>query len=146
MKRYSFITRKLSDLGLKVMQIVTNFYSKYRCITQQIKRSHFPSINTSLKGDCPFHCRFHLKQSHLQYLKPDNTINPGILEQPGNNSITQQRLNTLATIRTPATAISEQIARSELLPELDLALLVKYLNYPDQYDAIIEFRNAIATT
>jgi Uma2 family endonuclease len=37
----------------------------------------------------------------------------------------------------------EQISQSELLPELDLALLVKYLNYPDQYDAIIEFRNAI---
>ncbi len=40
----------------------------------------------------------------------------------------------------------EQIDQSELLPELDVALLVKYLNYPDQYDAIIEFRNAIATT
>ena len=38
----------------------------------------------------------------------------------------------------------EQISKSELLPELNLALLVKYLNYPDQYDAIIEFRNAIA--
>ncbi len=39
----------------------------------------------------------------------------------------------------------EQISKSELLlPELDLALLVKYLNYPDQYDAIIEFCNAIA--
>lgn len=38
----------------------------------------------------------------------------------------------------------EQISQSELLPELDLALLVKYLNYPDQYDAIIEFRKAIA--
>lgn len=37
----------------------------------------------------------------------------------------------------------EQISKSELLPELDLALFVKYLNYPDQYDAIIEFRNAI---
>ncbi|MEO8890493.1 MAG: Uma2 family endonuclease [Coleofasciculaceae cyanobacterium] len=37
----------------------------------------------------------------------------------------------------------EQISQSELLPELDIALLVKYLNYPDQYDAIIEFRNAI---
>ncbi|MGB5961753.1 MAG: Uma2 family endonuclease [Coleofasciculaceae cyanobacterium] len=39
----------------------------------------------------------------------------------------------------------EQISRSELLPELDLALLVKYLNYSDQYDAIIEFRNIIST-
>jgi Uma2 family endonuclease len=37
----------------------------------------------------------------------------------------------------------EQISKSELLPELDLALFVKYLNYPDQYDAIIEFQNAI---
>lgn len=40
----------------------------------------------------------------------------------------------------------EQIAQSELLPELDLALLVKYLNYSDQYDAIIEFRNSLTTT
>lgn len=38
----------------------------------------------------------------------------------------------------------EQISQSELLPELDLAVLVKYLNYPDQYDAIIEYRNVIA--
>lgn len=40
----------------------------------------------------------------------------------------------------------EQISQSELLPELELALLVKYLNYSDQYDAIIDFRNAIAST
>lgn len=37
----------------------------------------------------------------------------------------------------------EQISKSELLPDLDIALLVKYLNYSDQYDAIIEFRDAI---
>lgn len=40
----------------------------------------------------------------------------------------------------------EQITKSELLPELDLALLVKYLNYPDQYDAIIQFRNSLTAT
>ena len=36
-----------------------------------------------------------------------------------------------------------QVEQSELLPELDLALLVKCANMPDQYDAILEFRNAI---
>jgi Uma2 family endonuclease len=37
----------------------------------------------------------------------------------------------------------EQISQSKLLPDLDISLLVKYLNYADQYDAIIEFRNEI---
>jgi Uma2 family endonuclease len=37
----------------------------------------------------------------------------------------------------------EQIERSELLPELDLALLVRCANIPDQYDAVVEFRNAL---
>ena len=36
-----------------------------------------------------------------------------------------------------------QVEQSELLPELDLALLVRCANMPDQYDAILEFRNAI---
>ncbi len=33
----------------------------------------------------------------------------------------------------------EQVNRSELLPELDLDLLVRYINYFDQYDAVTEF-------
>ncbi|MEG3989211.1 Uma2 family endonuclease [Microcoleus sp. S28C3] len=33
----------------------------------------------------------------------------------------------------------EQVARSELLPELDIALLVRYITYFDQYDAVTEF-------
>ena len=33
----------------------------------------------------------------------------------------------------------EQVDRSELLPELDIALLVRYITYFDQYDAVIEF-------
>ncbi|CBN58820.1 MULTISPECIES: Uma2 family endonuclease [Kamptonema] len=37
----------------------------------------------------------------------------------------------------------EQVEQSELLPELDLALLVRCANMPDQYDAILEFRNAL---
>ncbi|MDF0554249.1 Uma2 family endonuclease [Kamptonema sp. UHCC 0994] len=37
----------------------------------------------------------------------------------------------------------EQLEHSELLPELDLGLLVRCANMPDQYDAIVEFRNAI---
>ncbi|HLO49843.1 MAG TPA: Uma2 family endonuclease, partial [Kamptonema sp.] len=37
----------------------------------------------------------------------------------------------------------EQVDRSELLPELDLELLVRCANMPDQYDAVLEFRNAL---
>lgn len=37
----------------------------------------------------------------------------------------------------------EQVEQSELLPELDLALLVRSANMPDQYDAVLEFRNAL---
>ncbi|WP_013320273.1 Uma2 family endonuclease [Gloeothece verrucosa] len=37
----------------------------------------------------------------------------------------------------------EEIARSEFLPDLDLELLSRYINYSDQYDAVIEFRKAI---
>lgn len=37
----------------------------------------------------------------------------------------------------------EQIEQSELLPELDLALFVRCANIPDQYDAVVEFRNAL---
>jgi Uma2 family endonuclease len=37
----------------------------------------------------------------------------------------------------------EQIERSILLPNLDINLLVRCANMPDQYDAVIEFRNAI---
>lgn len=33
----------------------------------------------------------------------------------------------------------EQVDRSELLPELDIALLVRYITYFDQYDAVTEF-------
>jgi len=37
----------------------------------------------------------------------------------------------------------QQIEQSELLPNLDLELLVRCANMPDQYDAVLEFRNAI---
>jgi Uma2 family endonuclease len=33
----------------------------------------------------------------------------------------------------------EEIDRSYFLPDLDLAVLAKYINYHDQYDAVIEF-------
>lgn len=37
----------------------------------------------------------------------------------------------------------EAVSRSEFFPELDLALLVRYLNHPDQYDAVNEFLTEI---
>jgi len=37
----------------------------------------------------------------------------------------------------------EQVDRSELLPELDIALLVRYITYFDQYDAVTEFIKAL---
>jgi len=37
----------------------------------------------------------------------------------------------------------EKIDRSELLPELDIALLVRYVTYFDQYDAVTEFIKAL---
>ncbi len=38
----------------------------------------------------------------------------------------------------------QEITRSELMPDLDLDLLVRCANMSDQYDAVTEFRNAIA--
>lgn len=37
----------------------------------------------------------------------------------------------------------EKVNRSMLLPELDLGMLVKYINYYDQYDAVSEFINEL---
>ncbi|NJS10497.1 MAG: Uma2 family endonuclease [Microcoleus sp. CSU_2_2] len=37
----------------------------------------------------------------------------------------------------------EKVDRSELLPEFDVALLVKYVTYFDQYDAVTEFIQAL---
>lgn len=37
----------------------------------------------------------------------------------------------------------EEVTRSKFLPDLDLDLLATYIKMPDQYDAIVEFRNAI---
>ncbi|MEG4915908.1 Uma2 family endonuclease [Microcoleus sp. B7-D4] len=37
----------------------------------------------------------------------------------------------------------EKVDRSELLPELDIALLVRYVTYFDQYDAVTEFIKAL---
>jgi Uma2 family endonuclease len=37
----------------------------------------------------------------------------------------------------------EQIPRSEFLPELDLALLIRCAEIPDQHDAVIAFRDAL---
>ncbi|NEP55962.1 MAG: Uma2 family endonuclease [Symploca sp. SIO2G7] len=37
----------------------------------------------------------------------------------------------------------EQINRSELLPDLDITLLSRYIMYADQYDAVTEFIQAI---
>lgn len=37
----------------------------------------------------------------------------------------------------------EEVNRSEFFPDLDLALLLRYLGHPDQYDAVNEFVQAI---
>lgn len=37
----------------------------------------------------------------------------------------------------------EQVDHSELLPELDIALLVRYITYFDQYDAVTKFIKAL---
>lgn len=37
----------------------------------------------------------------------------------------------------------EQRSRSEFLPDLDLSVLKRYLDYPDQYDAVTDLINAI---
>ena len=37
----------------------------------------------------------------------------------------------------------EKVNGSMLLPELDLEMLVKYINYYDQYDAVSEFINEL---
>jgi Uma2 family endonuclease len=40
----------------------------------------------------------------------------------------------------------EEVSRSRFFPDLDTALLLKYLDYPDQYDAINEFTQAIGNS
>jgi Uma2 family endonuclease len=37
----------------------------------------------------------------------------------------------------------EEVARSSFFPDLDTLLLLKYLEYPDQYDAVNDFTQAI---
>ncbi len=37
----------------------------------------------------------------------------------------------------------KQVERSELLPDLDLTLFVRCANIPDQYDAVVDFRNQL---
>jgi Uma2 family endonuclease len=37
----------------------------------------------------------------------------------------------------------EEVARSTFFPDLDLALLLRYVGYPDQYDAVQEFEAVI---
>jgi Uma2 family endonuclease len=44
-----------------------------------------------------------------------------------------------------ATGEYEEVNRSSFFPDLDIALLLKYLDYPDQYDAINDFTQAIRT-
>lgn len=37
----------------------------------------------------------------------------------------------------------EEVARSNFFPDLDLALLLRYVGHPDQYDAVQEFQSVI---
>jgi Uma2 family endonuclease len=39
----------------------------------------------------------------------------------------------------------QEVAQSQVLPDLNLELLVRCLNIPDQFDAVTEFRRAIAS-
>ncbi len=37
----------------------------------------------------------------------------------------------------------EEVAQITFFPDLDLALLLRYVGYPDQYDAVQEFQSVI---
>lgn len=37
----------------------------------------------------------------------------------------------------------QQVTRSQFFPDLDLELLERYIEYPDQYDAVMEFQQVI---
>jgi len=37
----------------------------------------------------------------------------------------------------------QQVARSQFFPDLDLEILQRYIDYPDQYDAVLEFQKAV---
>jgi hypothetical protein len=37
----------------------------------------------------------------------------------------------------------EEVSRSTFFPDLDLALLLRYIGHPDQYDAVHEFQAVI---
>jgi len=48
---------------------------------------------------------------------------------------------SIFTLNSAAIASYERIDRSQQLPDLDVNLLVRFINYPDQYDAAISFTN-----
>jgi Uma2 family endonuclease len=52
----------------------------------------------------------------------------------------------LRIFRLNATGEYEEVNRSGFFPDLDAALLLKYLDYPDQYDAVNEFTEAIRSS
>lgn len=49
----------------------------------------------------------------------------------------------LRIFRLNATGEYDEVNRSGFFPDLDTALLLKYLDYPDQYDAVNDFTQAI---
>jgi len=51
--------------------------------------------------------------------------------------------DTLRIFRLNAVGEYEEVARSGFLPDLDPQLLLRYIAYPDQYDAVQEFIQAI---
>jgi len=53
------------------------------------------------------------------------------------------KLDTLRIFRLNAVGEYEEVARSGFLPDLDPQLLLRYIAYPDQYDAVQEFIQAI---
>jgi Uma2 family endonuclease len=49
----------------------------------------------------------------------------------------------LRIFRLNAIGEYEEVSRSGFFPDLDTALLLKYLDYPDQYDAVNDFTEAV---
>jgi Uma2 family endonuclease len=51
--------------------------------------------------------------------------------------------NSIRIFHLNATGEYEEINRSQFFPDLDTAMLLQYIAYPDQYDAVNEFIQAI---
>jgi hypothetical protein len=63
------------------------------------------------------------------------------------NEIRQMVFETLRILKNifhlSQTGEYEEVSRSSFFPDLDIALLLKYIDYSDQYDAVNSFTEAI---